>query len=66
MNKQIQLCFEILGRYFPEQSSRVEEAREQFNIPAGEEVSNAYWKQCACNYLATHLSVKRTKKSASK
>ena len=68
MNKSVQLCFEIISRYFPEQSGRTEEAMKLFNMcpedveeAYGESERNRFWKKAACNWLACNLQVKPTK-----
>lgn len=68
MNKSVQLCFEIISRYFPEQSGRTEEATKLFGICAddledayGQSKRNSLWKKAACDWLASNLQVKPTK-----
>lgn len=66
MNKSVQLCFEILGRHFPEQSNRVAEACKLFGIDTGSTMLASQWKKCACDWLAKNLSVKTPRKTSVK
>jgi hypothetical protein len=54
----IRISFEILGRFFPDQSGKDNETvRQDLNVPINGPISHAQWKKGACDFLADNLKV---------
>jgi len=50
----LEISIQILGRYYPDQSGRQNEALE---LLSPEELTNRGWKKAACNWLVANLKL---------